>query len=422
MNKICNNKKSVYGGAKLLSALMTVSTIWLAVYLFFSLRYPNTISQFIGYDLPSPFFSVNDRWMDFLNPIKYAWDRRPYEAQNGNSPPFMMLIAYLLSYPIKKGCSEYLVYLCFYTIVILFGIIATFKLLRVEKISTERSCFLTMSCFLSFPYVYCFDRGNYVFLASVFVLWFIYFYKTQHYKKAAFFCGLAAALKIHPALLGTVFLADKRYKEALICALTGMLSTIVSVFFFKNSFVWNLMTFLNKSGTYTQIGNGVIQWLVDDKNSFYQLILIPKMLGASPIMDISAIPEFVSGYRYLLTIFLVVVVLICFFLPNNHDRILILSMLLLGYPIESGVYNLVMVVGPILFWCMEEKENKIIPVLGVLLITMKSVFIVRQIPVLVTLQAIINPLDEALIILYVVVLRFDAIKYKLSNLRGGNYD
>ena len=89
----------------------------------------------------------------------------------------------------------------------------------------------------------------------------------------------------------------------------------------------------------------------------------------------------------------------------------------LGYPIESDVYNLTIIVFPILYWCANEKDNKVIPILGTLLITMKSFLVITNYPVLITLQAILNPIIELFIIFYILVYRRKEIKGVISNIK-----
>ena len=113
-------------------------------------------------------------------------------------------------------------------------------------------------------------------------------------------------------MLGTIFLVDKKWKEAIVCALTGITITFISFCVFKGGFMYNLTTCLEKMNSYTIIGNGVLQWLVEDRNSFYQLILIPKILSSSSTFTIEEVPEFTKYLKVILTVFMVAIVLSCF--------------------------------------------------------------------------------------------------------------
>ena len=96
--------------------------------------------------------------------------------------------------------------------------------------------------------------------------------------------------------------------------------------------------------------------------------------------------------------------LLCLVLKHNHDRILIMTLMMLGFPIESGVYNLIMLIIPVSYWCMCEPKDPLLPILGALLMACKSIFLVSKEPY-VTWQAIINPVCILLMIGYIVLIR-----------------
>ena len=107
------NKSNRLGGIRFFLYILLAIEFWMIIYLFFCFRYAGPLSR-LGFMFPIPFFSVEDCWMDFINPIHYAWELDPYSAYWGNSPPFMVWIAYLLSWPIKIGIPDYFVYLIYY--------------------------------------------------------------------------------------------------------------------------------------------------------------------------------------------------------------------------------------------------------------------------------------------------------------------
>ena len=288
---------------------MTIAILWTILYVLFTYRYTGEIE---GLNLRLPFFTVDDFWNDFFNPILYAWDRNYYDFQYGNTPPFLAVIAYILSFPIKLGISRYIVYIVFYGCIMLVGSLCVNEILKEYVDDYKYRIWAIATVVLSFPFLYCFDRGNLVFIVAILIICFIWAYKKKYYSLAAVIIGMAASLKLYPALLGTIFLVDKKWKESIICALSGIGITLISFCVFKGGFVYNLTTCLEKMNTYTVIGNGILEWLIDDKNSFYQLILIPKMLSSNPILSIEEVPNFVKYFKAILTIFMIVVVFSCF--------------------------------------------------------------------------------------------------------------
>ena len=404
LNAAITRRRRGARGLRLFTGLLLAIDVWMIVYLFFQLRYNATFAQFMG-ELPSPFFGVTDRWMDFFNPIRYAWTLDPYSEYWANSPPFMMLAAVALSIPMRLGVPEILVYLgVFAAGLVVIGLLCRAAARHCGMSGLESALLAAAAC-LSFPFAYCFDRGNFVFFAALAMALGVASYESGPTFLAAFFVGIAAALKLYPAVLGVMFLADRRFREAVFCALTGIVTSVVPLFLFAGGFRRNLSVFLGKSASYSQIGNGALEWLVDDKNSFYQLILVPKMLSDTPLTHISEVPGYVAGWRVFLTVLMAAAVVVCLVLRRNHDRVLLMTMMMLGYPIESGVYNLVIAVFPLVYWCAKEQEDAVIPWLGCGLLMMKSVFVIQQPPVLITWQAVLNPVLELAIIGYIVFLR-----------------
>lgn len=387
------------------SYLLLLSNLYFILVLFCLFHYRSGLDVLgTGY----PFFTSQDRWNDFFNPLRYVWELDPYSQTWGNSPPFMFLVAYALSFPIRLGISWEFCYFATYSVAMLVLLFVQCKLVLRTCSPDEFHCRLLLigQTALCFPVVYCFDRGNFVFVVAAVIAGAILAYHTKHYTVAAVLIGIAAALKLYPAILGIIFLSDKKFKQAVLCALTGVTFSVVPLFFYHGGdFRYNLSNFLEKSSSYSQVGNGVVPYLIDDKNSFYQLFLIPYFLKTGQVVESQEIPDLVATAKIAITILCALVGLGCLLLKNNHDRFLVLTAIMLGYPIESGVYNLILFLVPFIYWCACEKKNFVIPILGSILITCKSTVVVTTAPCFVSLQAVLNPICLLLILLYIYFLR-----------------
>ena len=238
-----------------------------------------------------------------------------------------------------------------------------------------------------------------------------------HDMGAAVCIGLAAALKLYPALLGVLLLADRRWKESLVCLLTGAGVTLLCLCFFREGFTENLRTWVERTLAYTGEGNGDLAWLIDDKCSLWQLALIPMALRG----DIEFIEEgmdMLGWLRVLLVAILVLAVLWSLWNRRGHDRVLMMSLLMVGFPLESGAYNLVLPVVPLVWWCAREKDSVAMPVLGGLLLGCESFVLLSRRPY-VTLQAVIHPACIALMVLGLVLLRRRELAESLRAVFGG---
>ena len=94
------------------------------------------------------------------------------------------------------------------------------KLSEGKNINAE-ALFLLLA--LSYPLLYTVERGNNVILAVVFCFIFLMCYKSENkvirYLSYAAL-GVAAGIKIYPALFGLLILRDRKYREMLECMLT----------------------------------------------------------------------------------------------------------------------------------------------------------------------------------------------------------
>lgn len=76
----------------------------------------------------------------------------------------------------------------------------------------------------SYSVIYAIERGNNILVVMLFSLFFLMFYNSEDRKMrylSYISLSLAAGFKIYPLLLGLLILREKRYKEAIACALIG---------------------------------------------------------------------------------------------------------------------------------------------------------------------------------------------------------
>lgn len=78
---------------------------------------------------------------------------------------------------------------------------------------------------LSAPYIYMFERGNLVFVALLFLMAFVFEKDSEnkYIREISYLClGIAAALKIYPAVFGLLLIKDGNYKAAVRVTLYGI--------------------------------------------------------------------------------------------------------------------------------------------------------------------------------------------------------
>lgn len=373
------------------------------------------------------FFTKKNRFADFYNPIQYAMDRNLTNDYDTDSPPFMHLCAWGISLLIRlvfpgrlqnsldsvklfrksiSGAAMWIVIMIVYMILFCKGFQKLFD--TKENHGKQKRIyyiFAVLSVFVSYPFLWAMDRGNFVLFVALLILYALSELDTNP-RMAAVLIGLAAAMKIYPAIMGLLFLKKKDWKSAIVCAATGIGVTLFSLFVFSTNadgvgFMATFSDWFHKLTSYTAAGNGRATELIIWNNSFMTLgYFISEVL--LDVQDMELFSRIVDACKSLIGCVFAVSVFGCFFLKKRHDIILILSVLMVAFPTYSATYNMILVAIPFLFWLSKEKDN-IIPIVTVLLLTNKAIIIyyVENMDICVTLNSLLNPLLLLFTIVYV---------------------
>ena len=176
------------------------------------------------------FADINDTFMDFYNSIQYGF--KPYSKQV-IYPPLINIFYGLLGKFVNIGFGDRTLLrttqagLFVYTIYLFIVYIPLITLLlKVKKGNIQEKLIFTFSILLSLPFLYALERANSVVLALIFMLIYIRGYQSSDkIKKFGSFIslGIAASIKISPALLGFLLVKERRWKDACVCAGIGIL-------------------------------------------------------------------------------------------------------------------------------------------------------------------------------------------------------
>ena len=196
-------------------------------------------------------FYGSDYFNDFYNSMCDAGTKGVYAEKGVIYPPLSSLFFYLIS----KMVPNMYVMLDFETgerhqiytsglcqIIFLLFIVVTVLALGMlfydilQRTASKIGSFLT-SFFLmmSFPILYCIQRGNVALLAMLLTAFFV-FYKNSDNKVlreiSYIALAVAAGFKIFPALFGLLLIFDKKYKEAARLVVYGLLAFFVPFAFY----------------------------------------------------------------------------------------------------------------------------------------------------------------------------------------------
>lgn len=183
----------------------------------------------------------DDAFMDFFNPLKALLDNNYavegfYSESGGTYPPIARALIWLCgqviscqytfqnAYEIRANSEGLILWVLIFslTCICIYGIYKKYFVYSEKLVS--------LALLFSYPMFFAFERGNIIIITYAFIL--AYFMLYNHEKKSmrilAYVClGLAAAIKIYPALFGLAVVATKRKKDILECFVCGLLIFLV---------------------------------------------------------------------------------------------------------------------------------------------------------------------------------------------------
>ena len=269
------------------------------------------------------FMRGRDMLYDFVNPLRDAAQGvAAYTERHVLYPPLGNLLLRLVGrllpaeylntadedfYTWRDYNAVMLVYLLF--LLVTFAWIAA-RLCREEHPAPRRS--LLLFCFLcGFPFVFWLERGNTVLFILPLLLIFAQNYDSE--KAWAREVGLVAlalafALKLYPALFGVVLLSDRRWREAVRCAVYGLLLLILPSFAYGGPVIlWNMVRNVGRFSYYSSGRAEAFYHVFGIPSSVISALLIPAFLL---LLAFSVLFAFVCRRRCL-TLAVAAAVMVC---------------------------------------------------------------------------------------------------------------
>lgn len=333
-------------------------TVFIIVAGFFtSVAYHYVQASYLGkaYPYNTFLFDPGDRFKDF---IVISWvnaDLNPYlGAVSSAQYPLVNLIGHRFSLiPWEAAFALYAAIIC---IPFLFF---SSKYLRTGNCYQDLTSIFVI-CFMTYPFLFTMDRGNYEALLFIFLLAFLYFYKRGS-KLSIFFLALATAMKLYPALLLLLFVCDNKYREILYCLAGVILITLFSLMCFNGGLVDNISFLV--SGSNISATNNLIVFL--GNNNFVQrgvsLFTFCKicLIEAGIIQNID-MQFFLNSY--LITVFLLFIPIVAYIILIEKQlwkRVAILVFLMLLFPHISGDYKLILLYLPLFLFISSQERSKL---------------------------------------------------------------
>ncbi len=132
----------------------------------------------------------------------------------------------------------------------------------IKRDSLNRKMVFAAMVTISFPILYMLERGNILILCVMSLLIYAFSYNSE--SKVSREIGLIAlafafSLKLYPVVFGWFLVADKRYKEAIRCAVYGVAMLIIPSFFFGGPIYVIEHVYENITGWSSGSGNDISQ-------------------------------------------------------------------------------------------------------------------------------------------------------------------
>jgi len=229
---------------------------------------------------------------------------------------------------------------------------AFINLLNSAKAGNQfEKAFFGMIVLLSAPYIYMFERGNIIFVALLFLMAFVFGKdsKNKYVRELSYIClGIAAALKIYPAVFGLLLIKDKDYKAAVRVTLYGIAFFVIP-FFAYNGFhdmyrMYSDIRFAEDQFAGTGVGGKV--------NLSSTISVIMGLLGndyMAPIIQ--------RIFVVLPFIYLIFAVIACMFHKSKWKIYTLLVTMIILVPTFSFVYTLIFFIIPLVFF-LDTKEKR----------------------------------------------------------------
>ncbi|MDQ7821616.1 MAG: LamG-like jellyroll fold domain-containing protein [Candidatus Eremiobacteraeota bacterium] len=303
-----------------------------------------------GYPFDTFLFRPDGRFSDFASVYDPARNFSPYleHAPSANNVlfPFSYLIMFLFTMLSRR--HSLMLFLLLTSLSIFFIVLVNIRS-RDRLESCKNALIIT---FLSYPFLFTFDRANVeIFVFIALYLFFYYYEERKLFLHGCIFLSLAMAMKAIPAVFLVLLASERKFKEALITLIVFLLITAATFQAFKGGFMENLhMMILNQKitlGIYAMGDEGIIFG-----SSIFGLI---KVLTAG----IYPCHLWMKAYVPFAVIFFCIAVLYVLLVEKTlWKKISVLTFLMILLPHFSADYRLLHLYIPLLFFINSRDSDK----------------------------------------------------------------
>lgn len=304
--------------------------------------------------------NFDNSFTDHFRHIAFASDMKHFyfNTNDATFPPFAYLINYILyrinpqSWGVNdwKICRDYKYNIMVFISLLLFVLIL-YKYICdkvLKEYSDEKRTFFVIATIFSAPVLAgAIERGNISFLTAVLVIFALYFKDSDNRvlrETALILIAVSAGFKLYPAIVGVIYIREKRWKEAIRLVIYGIL-----IFFVPFVFCGGIPGFIQ----YMKIlfffeGQGYRSWT----NIRNYLLSLSDLFG---LYEKSA--YFVKYFKITENLFLLFAVISMFKTDRKFKHILYPAAIMSLYVPFSYRYTAVYMLIPLVFYFKETFDN-----------------------------------------------------------------
>ena len=308
-----------------------------------------------------------DMFMDFFNSIRDGGSSNVYSERNNIYPPLCILIFRLFSKMIDPDLVSTIFAqrtllqmdeLCM-MIYFIFALICVLSLCRLIESYVNiknngkfklQAAIISFMMIISYPVMFCLERGNILILSVVFAMFFIFFKDSKNpVVKELSYIALAcsAGIKLYPAIFGLSLIIEKKYKDAARLMLYGVIIVVFPIIFFLDEFkttsasvssLLQISAFTASDGTTSvimKILNNLLSFATNKKSSLnFSSVSVQNFIFMLNLNNGGTIAKIVCLITEVIACF-------CAFKTKSEwKRVFLLCYLMLNIPSASNSYAL----------------------------------------------------------------------------------
>ena len=356
--------------------------IFAAVFILFNLifllfRFYHSYLLGEPWPIANPLFSPMVRYLDFYEINNAITGLNPYISGATNYPPLALILALPFAYafdytkfdslgailgetdPALK--QTVLVFVIVFYVLLLAAVVIGIAIKSRKKDHHDFMSGLLLFSLLavSTPLLYAIDRGNYLLFTTIFlIMWAILEEEKPDSIWGAVFLGLAAATKIYPIYMLMIYVMGRKFKKLIAAIVTGLVTTIVPIFFFQGTFIDNCRFFYH---AVLDFGGGDSGYRPYYNVGITGLVCyLYRMNGVDPSNAVVKITWFAAG-----VVLTLLVAALFIFEKSAWKQVLLATSLMVFLSPNSALYNSCYLFAPVLIMVLGDSkfEKKDIPYL-----------------------------------------------------------